>query len=112
MKVLHFILYCVASLYALWALYVLIMNLDRARRDGTLRPVARAMGMPILAVGLVLDFVVNQVVLSIVMLEPPREALVTERLKRHIGGTDWRSRIAKWLADNLLDPFDPRGKHV
>lgn len=106
------ILYATGLTYALWSAYVLVMNLKRARDAGTLSRVAYAMGMPILIVGYLLDFLVNVLVCTPLFLELPRESTVTARLKRHIDKDHWRGRLARWIADHLLDPFDPDGKHV
>jgi hypothetical protein len=98
--------------YGLWVFYLAVMNLQRARNAGTLDVWAYRFGLPVFVVGWLLDFVVNIAVLSFIMLEPPRELLVTSRLKRHIAtGTGWRCSMARWVCSNLLDAFDPSGCH-
>lgn len=105
------LLYPVAVLYLLWALYVIVMALQRARRAGTLSPVALALGLPLIAAGVALDALVNITVMSVLLLERPREWLVTARLKRHIGAGGWRASVCAWLCHHLLDAFDPDGRH-
>lgn len=106
------ILLAPASLYVLWVFYLAVMNLKRAKDAGTLRPVARYLGAPVLLLGVLVDFLVNVVVFTVLLLELPRETLVTSRLKRHMAhGHGWRSRVARWFCAELLDTFDPSGCH-
>lgn len=100
------------GIYLLWVFYLAVMNLDRAKRSGTLGPVAFALGLPILIGGLALDFLINLVPCTIAFRELPRELTVTARLKKHIDDKGHKGDMARWIADHLLDPFDPSGKHV
>ena len=101
------------SIYALWLLYLAVMNLQRARDAGTLTRAAYCLGLPILYAGLMIDFLVNVIVLTFLFFDLPREWLVTARLTRYAKGEIGRRRsIALWLAANLLDTFDPSGKHI
>lgn len=103
----------IALFYITWLFYLAVMNLKRAKDAGTLSKVALVMGYPILLVGLVLDALLNVTVMTVLFLEPPREWLVTARLKRHaeVFGP-WRGDLARWFAKHLLDVFDPSGKHI
>lgn len=99
--------------YVLWVLYLAVMNLQRARDNQTLPKAAYCLGLPLLWLGLAWDFAINMTLASLLFIELPRELLVTSRLERHVfDGHGWRQRLAKWIAANLLDPFDPRGSHV
>lgn len=101
-----------AATYALWILYLAVMNLKRVRDAGQLSRLALAFGLPVLKVGLLLDVLVNIFVMTILLLELPRELLVTSRLKRHNNtGTGWRRSFAAWC-EQFLDPFDPSGDHI
>ena len=101
-----------AALYVMWVVYLAVMNLARAKRNGTLSKTARALGTPLLAFGLVLDMLLNWTFLSVLMLEFPRELTMSERFERHHAGPPgWRRRVAEW-AEPLLDPFDPDGDHI
>jgi hypothetical protein len=101
-----------AVTYALWIFYLAVMTLKRARVAGQLSPLAFALGVPVLKVGLVLDVLVNVLVMTVVLVEPPREWLVTTRLKRHNRvGRGWRYKFANWC-EQFLDPFDPSGDHI
>jgi len=89
------------------------MNLKRARDAGTITPAALALGYPILAIGYVLDFCVNVTLLSLIMLDLPRETTVSLHLRKlSETGTSYQKTIANWIAINLLDAFDPSGKHL
>jgi len=103
--------YVFGAAYLLWALYIIVMSLQRARRDGTLSMPALILGAPLIVAGVALDAILNLTIMSAVMLERPKEWLVTARLKRHCGQPTWRGAIARWMCQNLLDTFDPDGRH-
>jgi hypothetical protein len=51
-------------------------------------------------------------VLTLLLLEWPKEMTVTARLKRHNAtSTGWRKAVAVWF-EPLLDPYDPSGDHI
>ena len=103
----------IQAVYLLWILYLAVMNLKRARDAGKLSKVAATLGYPILFAGYLLDFMVNVVVLSVVLLEVPKETTVTARLRRHANGPDtYRKKLSLWVAHHFLDVFDPSGKHI
>lgn len=106
------IAYGLLALYLLWPFYLAVMNLKRARDEGKLTKVAYVLGAPILYVGWALDIAVNWFVMSVILLEFPRETTVTARLKRHKYDDGFRGKIARWFALHLLDTFDPSGKHI
>lgn len=97
--------------YTTWLFYLAVMNLKRARDNVGLTLPVRILGYPILFIGLLLDFLLNMTLCTILFLELPKETLVTGRLKRHIKSTGWRSKLAGWLCSNFLDTFDPSGCH-
>lgn len=107
------VLWLLPLLYLGWVLYLAVMALYRAKREGTLTKWTRALGYPVLAVGLVLDAFLNATLLSIIFLEPPREWTMTARLKRHARHDDKRRcrAIVQWFRQ-FVDPFDPSGKHI
>lgn len=101
--------FVLALTYVTWAFYLLAMSLIQARNAGLLTRPALFLGYPLVAVGVVLDFMLNMVA-SAVFLDPPREWLLTIRCNRYIDTyTDWRYRLAVWLCSNLLDPFQIGG---
>lgn len=103
-----FVVYIIMGLYLFWCLYVLVMGLYRAHLAGRLRGLNRVLAWPVVIAGALIDVVANLTVASLVFWERPREWLVTHRLARHVNtGTGWRHRLARWICDSLLDPFDP-----
>ena len=98
--------------YSLWIFFLAVMNLKRAQDMGKLSKTARLLGLPILAIGYLLDLLSNMVPMTILFLEIPKETLVTRRVCRHIhDSTGYRLKLALWFKDNLLDNFDPTGNH-
>jgi hypothetical protein len=101
-----------AAFYALWIFYLAVMNLKRVRDLGLLSKTAKVLGYPVLVVGYLLDFILNVVVMTVILLELPQETTVSSRLKRHNndqGG--WRLAVVRWF-EPLLDPYDPSGDHI
>lgn len=99
-------------LWAFWGLYVLVMGIYRAHLDRRLNPATKLLGFPFVVIGAFIDVVANMTIATLVFLEPPSEWLVTQRLQRHMkDGGGWRYRLSCWVCMNLLDVFDPTGKH-
>ena len=112
MTILSTVLYSFFTLYVLWILYLAVMNLKRARDAKTITKTALCFGYPVLIVGYVLDILVNLTLMSIFFLELPHETTMTSRVKRHLyHSTGWREKLAAWFCFNLLNSFDPSGKH-
>lgn len=112
MSVLLWPVWAVLLLWALWLFFLAVMSLKRAKDAGLLTTTAKVFGYPVLFAGLLLDFLANTFVLTVLLCELPREGTVTSRLKRHNRtSTGWRKAVAAW-AEPLLDPFDPSGDHI
>ena len=112
MILLSYLFYSFVGLYLLWIFYLAVMTLKRARDANLLTKTAKFFGIPVLVIGLLLDFLANVFVMTVMLLELPKETTVTARLKRHNKeSTGWRLSIVKW-AEPLLDPFDPSGDHI
>jgi hypothetical protein len=104
--------YFFAITYVFWILFLAAMNLIGAYRAGTISTVAKVLGYPIILVGVILDFLFNAIVLTIILVEPPKEWLVTERLSRHmLTGYGYRKAFATFFCSKFLDTFDPSGSH-
>ena len=99
------------SFYVLWVLFLAIMNLKRVRDAGLLHKHALILGMPLLFLGLLVDLLCN-VMLSLPMLELPRELTVTARLKRHNKAASGYRKAVALLFEPILDPYDPSGDHI
>jgi hypothetical protein len=99
--------------WLLWIFYIAVMALKKVKDGSGLSPAALTLGYPALIVGYLLDMVVNTFVFSVILWELPKETTVTARLKRHkANSTGFRLRVANWFASELLDKFDPSGKHI
>ncbi len=113
MTPLHLIFAAVAAIWPLWVIYVAVMRLQMVRDTVGLTLGQKVLGYPALLVGLALDLLVNVVVGSIVLLEPPQEYTLSARLWRLSNDPTetWRRRAALWVRKELLDSIDPRGYH-
>jgi hypothetical protein len=114
------------AIYLLWLFYLAVMSLMRASAAGTLRRPAYILAVPVVSIGLLIDVSVNFLIVSILLWELPHwtpaptarlririEWTVTARLSRHKhDSAGWRQKVAQWIGDNLLDPFDPSGHHL
>lgn len=93
-----------------WGLYVMLMAIYRLHLAKMLSRDSYVLAAPFVVIGLVLDFVGNVTLCWLLFLDPPREWLVSKRLRRYIyGKKDWRHDIACWICTNALNPFDARG---
>ena len=101
-----------AATYALYVFYAAVMNIKRVRDMGKLTTLGKVFGYPTLFIGIVLDVFVNVTLMTMLMVELPREMTVTSRLKRHHReSTGWRLAVVK-VFEPVLDPLDPSGNHV
>jgi hypothetical protein len=105
-------LYALAYLWLFYALYVFTMSVYRAKLSGRLCGLSLVSLYPIVAIAAVMDVLCNYTFACVIFLEPPQELLVTTRLQRHHANNDgWRTTLAAYVCENLLDPFDPTGDH-
>lgn len=98
--------------FATWMLYLAAMAI--IPKKSRLSPVAKAHAYVLVSVAIVMDAVLNIIVASVLFLDPPRDLLLTGRLKRYIRDPQefpWRRALALWVCEHLLDPFDPDGNH-
>lgn len=108
----YYLLFSFVVTYLLYTFYAAVMNIKRVRDMGKLTKLGMAFGYPTLFIGLVLDFLCNVFVMTLLFLELPQEMTVTARLKRHNKeSTGWRLAIVKFF-EPVLDPLDPSGDHV
>lgn len=104
--------YFFALTYVFWIMFLAAMNLIGSYRAGTISTIAKVLGYPMIIVGVILDFLFNVIVLTIILVEVPKEWLVTERLARHKWeGEGWRKAFATFFCLKFLDTFDPSGQH-
>ena len=104
--------YSLLAFWALWVLFLAVMNLGQAKAEGKLHGFALYAGYTVLAVGLLVDLVVQVLVASLLWMELPRELTVSGRVSRLVqSGSGWRKSLAEWFRDTLLKPFDRSGGH-
>lgn len=105
-SIIKFTVFCYVLILMTWLFYLAAMNLIKIKDD--LSGIAKFNGYILIAIGLVLDVLLNVIVGSLLFLELPRELLLTDRLQRHKKKPDhWRYKIAHFICHNLLNPFDP-----
>lgn len=102
------------SLFNFWLLWIVIMGLSRAKDEGRLSPTMIWIGTATSYYGLVWDVLCNIFICSFLFLEFPREATLSQRLRRLVMTTGWRSSLATWIAVDLVNPFsvDPKSPHI
>jgi len=121
-------------LWLFYALYVFTMSVYRAKLSGRLCGFSLLLLYPFVLVAALVDVLCQLTIASVIFLELPRtcwqsttltiwrwsfnvtylyvEPLVTTRLKRlHASDEGWRTALAAYVCQNLLDPFDPDGDH-
>ena len=107
-------LYLVLCLWVFWYAYILVMGIYRAHLSKRLGRFATIMALPAVVVGYALDIAANLTIATVFFLELPCEFTVTHRLRRYMQypmQRTWRGVAAVWVCHNLLDVFDPDGKH-
>lgn len=119
----RWLLYAVVSLLLLWVFYLAVMSLARVKKTSGLNTDSEQLGALVLLIGYLLDLNANWGVMTVVLLELPRETTVTSRLRRHNRPVDeslwlvprllaiWRLAVAQKL-EPILDPYDWTGNHI
>jgi hypothetical protein len=106
--------FALGTLWALWVLYIAMMNIKRVT---LIKPVpwqAKLLVYPTMAVFEVVEFIANVIVLTVVFFDWPREIRVSDRLRRYWrrpAKYGWRLHVVKFIKP-MLDPFDPAGPHI
>lgn len=101
----------ILTTFVLFALYLSYCTLRVARDNGKLAQapkIVQAVCWTILITALVLDIVFNFTVGTIVFLEPPslHRPTFTMRCKKWMRTMSWRGRLARWVCDGWLNPFE------
>lgn len=108
------VLFYAALIYLTWLFFLAVMALKSARDNGKLTTMSKVLAYPLLGVGWLLDFSLNMATTP-VFLDLPREWLLTIRCDRYlsiknpVGLNKYRQGLARWLCQNLLDPFQSGG---
>lgn len=121
--------------YALWPMYVFCMAMMRAYQENSVTLFAWCLAFPFIVSAIVLDITLNFTVFAILTWDFPKieltqfsikvwkwefevaapvssELTFSQRLNRLVKDDGWRGAVSRWLAANLLDPYDPSGKHI
>jgi len=65
--------------------------------------------------GIVLDVAFNWSFAILIFMDWPKEVMFTKRLQRYREGwlykATWRMRLADTICENMLNKYDPTGKH-
>lgn len=91
--------------------YLAIMNAIR-NKPNISKP-AWVFIAPIALIGVVFDFLLNVVIMTVLFFDLPKEFLFTKRLERYRTtevGTK-REKAACFICEKLLNAFDPKNKH-
>lgn len=99
------------DLYVFFLVYVTCMNIIRAHDEGKLNGLLWVLSLPLVIVGLLIDFLHQVTLFNLIFWDWPRDLTVTARLKRHIRDTTFRGHIARFLCVYVLSPFDHTGNH-
>jgi hypothetical protein len=102
------------ALLLFWIMWAAISAMSRARDEGRLSTAIIRIGEAFAAFGLVYDCLCNIAICTFLFAEFPREPTLSQRLRRLVMGSGWRSRLAIWVAMNLVNPFsiDPKDPHI
>jgi hypothetical protein len=97
---------------ATFVLFLAGMAAERGRQSGNV-PELSAFLVRVLEPFAALHNMANNVLtMSLVCLDPPREAATTKRMNRYADGPDgWRKTFAVFVRTQLLDWADPDGVH-
>lgn len=104
--------YLLLDLFVFFVLYVACMNVLRVHHEGRLNWITWILGGLTVLIGLIVDVIHNLTVFTVLFFELPKEWTVTDRLKRHVKEKTFRGKLANWIANILLNPFDHTGNHV
>lgn len=99
----------------LWAATWIVYLADCATRwaEPLLHGTPAKLVKPVHLLATFMSTTLNWLVFTVILLEFPRERLLSTRLSRHKRqGSGWRQRLAVRLEDTWLGPFDPRGFHI
>ena len=90
------------------------MAMMKARGERTTTTTAWALAFPVVICAILLDIVLNYTIFAVLMWDFPRmgEYTFSQRLVRLAQQQGWRGIVARWIAEKLLDPHDPSGKHI
>lgn len=95
--------------YILWLLFLAVMALNW--RWHALPKSVRAIALPAALTAVLLDFLFNITIGTLLFLDLPRQWTFSQRVGQYKRRIDWRAPLAEWICSNLLDPFEVDGAH-
>jgi hypothetical protein len=101
--------------YILFLSYVFVMGVKRVRDRGTLTKFSYTLSLPILAIGILIDVLVNQLYMSFICLDFTHIGTVTSRMKQYKyddSATDWQKAVSAWIESHIDDFDDTPGGHI
>lgn len=101
-------MYVLAYCYAFYLLFIVTMAAKAVWKD---LPIAvKCLLAPASLVAVLMDVIFNVFIATFIFMDLPEEYMFTHRLNRYKNGNSgWRTKVAKWLCLNLLDPFELGG---
>lgn len=101
------------AFWSMFGLFALVMNLYRAKLQGKLTRTQYVIGFPYFVVGGLLDVALNWSIGSLILLDLPREAVMTAHMQRlrKEEPDSWGAKVSAWICDQGLDSLDPSGDH-
>ncbi len=112
MKLVYLILSVYLAMGVTWIYFLAVMDLKE--HFGMLRWWHWLWAGPAVVLFLIVDFLFNTVLGTVMYLELPHwpgELLFTGRCSRLIRDSGWRGAIARFWCSQFLNPFDPSGRH-
>jgi hypothetical protein len=106
--------FALGTLWALWILYIAMMNVKRVTATKPLVWQTKILVYPTMVVFEVIEFIANVIVLTVLFFDWPKEIRVSNRLRRYHrrpARYGWRLHVVKFIKP-MLDPFDPAGPHI
>jgi hypothetical protein len=101
-------------LWALWVLYIAMMNIKRVAHQQELPLRVKLLVYPTVAVFEVVEITANVIILTLLFWDWPQERHVSDRLRRYWYNAyryGWRIKVVEFLKP-MLDPFDPHSPHI
>lgn len=108
------IAFVLLTLWALWVLYIAMMNIKRVAATQPMPIRVKLLVYPTMAVFELIELFANVVILTVLFFDLPKEKHVSDRLRRYWKNPykyGWRLYIVRFLKP-MLDPFDPAGPHI
>lgn len=103
----------ILSLYIFYIGFALSVSIYRLWVKGTLNVFNKLVFAPILIIFIILDVIINCTILLLIMgFSPNHTFTITDRFYeyRH-GNYGWKSKVAIFVCDKLLNTVDPTGNH-